>query len=213
MISTKNVTTNSNSGVSQYIGPGNHELAIMDFNLRKSGSGRELLSLNVETRPVNEDNFTPSDDAKMGGKIGRVDLGIYSQPGDPAFDERLGNLVLIAEKIGIPREQLDAIEAPDMETYMRQYMNIVRGRFAKYLVGGREYLKENEDNSTSTGIALKFPRYGFVSSLNEEVTVYDPTNKYHLEKVEGAVAPSNDNFAASVGGSPSWDSSEDDSPF
>lgn len=211
MIGTKNVKTNSGTGVSQYIGPGNHELMFTGFEIKESSnSGRGLLKMHVETRPVTEDGFTPSENSKNGGKVGYVDLGIYAKEGDSAFDERISNLALIAEKLGV-RDQVDNISANNMTEFMNSYMNIVRGRFANYLVGGTEYSRTDSEGNNTVGIALRFPRFGFVASLDEgmsKIATYDADNKYHLQKIEESKSSDTSGTEYSTSAS-DWD----DNPF
>jgi len=185
--STKGVDTKER-GVSQYLTYGVQMAALTGFTLKESKSGKKMVVLNLEGPKVTDKGFEPHADAKLGGKVGRVQFTIFiDETNAEKVSEVITNIGMIADKLGV-REKVDAIEANNLEGYFNKIMPIMRGKYAWWAVTGEEY----EKDGGKIGISLGLRRFGFVASMEEgegHLRAFDKKNVYDYKPI---AAPSKD---------------------
>ena len=178
MFSTKNAKEEVRSK-SQFMMYGVCQATITGYELRESKSGKVQLSLNLESPRITEAGFEAHQDAKMGGQICRVQMGIYFDPkaASSQLDEITTNMAMIADKMGV-REQADTIEASSLEEWLNKLVKLFSGKYAWFAITGEEYERTGADRP---GVRLGLRRYGFVASLEEgeaHLNPFDKTNTY-----------------------------------
>ena len=186
--STKGVDTTERSGVSQFLTYGVQMAALTGFELREAKTGKQMVILNLESPKVTDTGFEAHQDAKLGGKVGRVQATIYiDETNTESVNEIITNIGIIADKLRL-RERIDAVEADTLESYLNKVMPILHGNYAWWAVTGEEY----EKTDGKVGIILKLRRYGFVASMNEgeeHIKPFDKTNIYDYKTI---ASPSKD---------------------
>jgi len=186
--STKGVDTTERSGVSQYLTYGVQMAALTGYNLKESKTGKKMVVLNLESPKVTDKGFEPHADAKLGGKVGRVQFTIFIDETNPEkVSEVITNIGIIADKLGV-REKVDAVEANNLDDYFKKVMPIVRGKYAWWAVTGEEYAKDGG----KVGITLGLRRFGFIASMEEGEAHMRPFDKKNVYDYKALAAPSKD---------------------
>ena len=180
--STKGVDTTERRGSSQFISPGVQMLAITGLEVRDSKSDRKQYVFKLESPKVVEEGFEAHEDAKQGGKIGKVPFGIFMNDSDTSqVDELIKNVGIIADKLGV-RDAVDAIEATTARNYLEAVVPIFRGKFAWWAINGEQYL--NQEDKVRTRIGLR--RFGFIAAMDEgedHLKPYDKTDPYDFKPI------------------------------
>lgn len=186
--STKGKDTSERSGVSQFLTYGVQMAAITGLTTREASTGKKMYSLNLEGPKVTENGFEAHEDAKMGGKVGRVQFTIYVDGNNQdQNNEIITNIGIIADKLGV-REKVDAVEATSLDEYLTKVLPLIRGKYAHWAITGEEYEKADG----KIGIILKLRRYGFVASMEEGEEHLRPFDKTNLYDYKAVAAPSKD---------------------
>lgn len=165
MFNTKGKTGDSGFKTGKYVGIGPNKLKITGFTHKPSKAGDKFkIVVNFESKPITEDGWEGQDGAL--GQIGRSDIGIYTNGTDQAMDGILKAFVTIAETLGV-RDQLDAIQASKIEEYLDKVSALVNNKFAWWLIGGEEYMGQDQDGNDKVKFVLKIPRFGFIAESEE----------------------------------------------
>ena len=174
----------SKGGNSPFINYGNHVLMINSFEVRKASTGSEQVRINFEGAPVEEAGFEAHEDSTNGGKIGRVNFSSWLA-NENQVEEFNTNMAILTNKLGV-KEEVDAIEADDLQDYLDKITPLVKGKQAHWLICAEEYLDDKGD-TPKTKYSLKTARYGFMASMAEgvdHIDAFDKENKYHYKKLE-----------------------------
>lgn len=175
MISSRGVAVEKRvKKTSPYLGYGVKVLTIKALTAEVASTGSVRAMFQMETEPVNEEGFMGLDGAK--GQTGRVRT-VYMKNEDQqkVFVDQLSQ---IADEIGV-RDQLDAIEANNMEEYINKVAPLFIGKTARFLVA-----VEQEWYNGKLKDRLLFPKFDFVESLdipaNKSKLVFDKDKTYHF---------------------------------
>lgn len=188
LFSTKGKDTTERSGVSQFLTYGLQMATITGFTSRVAQSGKKTYSLNLEGPKVTEAGFEAHQDAKLGGKIGRAQFTIYIDPtNEKSVNEVMTNIGIIADKLGV-RDQVDAVVAEDLDSYLNKAIVIFRGKYAHWGITAEEYEKPDG----KVGIVNKLRRYGFIASMEEGEAHLRPFDKTNIYDYKPLAAPSKD---------------------
>lgn len=183
---TKGAKVDDGVKVGKYLSYGVQMAAIMGYELKKSSrSDKQQVILLMESPKVEASGFEPDEKAKIGGKVGRVQMTIYFSKDDKSqVDDFISAIATIAKKLGVT-EKVDAIESVDLESYMDKLLPIIRGKMAWWGITATEYLKADK----SVGYTLGLRRYGFVASLEEmqvnpqHLRPFDKTSSYDYKAI------------------------------
>lgn len=191
--STKNVEVKENlGGGSKYLTYGVQKAAITGYDLKTAASGKQQVSFLMESPKVTDAGFEPDESAKLGGKVGRVQVTIYIGKDDEEQNNQfIERIALIAKKLNVS-EKVDAVSADNLKDYLDRVIPIIRGKFAWWAITGEEYAKKDSDK---IGVVLGLRRYGFVASLDDmeanpnHIKPFDKGNKYDYKALS---SPSRD---------------------
>lgn len=170
---------------SQFITYGVQELIITGFSIKTASTGSKQILFNVEG-PCAEPGFVAHQDAKFGGRIGRIEFTSYLKDGSPEVDNFLKDLQVIAEKLGV-KEQVASITANTLEEYMPLVMAHIGGKSLILAVTAKEYL----NNEGKIRFTLGRRRFGFAASLAEGVNhlkPFDKSNEYDYKPIQQPTA-------------------------
>lgn len=151
MISTKNVEENK-APVSKFIKPGIGEYKIAHMSKFKSPVGSEGITLHMESKPM----------ADLNNECQSGDFVLYMT--EKAMKYSLSQIVDIAGAIGVPKEELDKITAPDLDSYITQVSPIIVGHFLRFKFRGEEILSQTTGNKW---LKASLPTYSFVEPIGE----------------------------------------------
>lgn len=186
--STKGVNTEEKRGVSQFLSYGLNMAALTGFEARGSRTGKKMINLNFEGPKITEEGFQAHQDAKMGGKIGRVQFTIYVDENNAdQVKEIVTRVGIIADKLGV-REKVDAVEAADLESYFKAVLPILRGKYAWWAITAEEYV--NAEQKVRYNLGLR--RFGFIASMEEGEGHLNPFDKSNPYDYKAVAAPSKD---------------------
>lgn len=184
--------------ISPYIGCGSGQvLRINSIELKvSSNTGSPKAILHMETKPVEEEGFTPVEGHK--GRVGKVACGIYMKD-DKSKIKFLENMKRVAIALGL-EDEIDQVKGETFNEVVKKIESVISGnnKWARYTIFGEQYQKQ--DGKTGTSYFL--PKYNFVEPLDSDPTTlvqFDPNNKYHLKKLPEQVTTN--------------DTEDDDLPF
>lgn len=162
---------------SPYLSYGRQELTITGFEIKVASTKAQQVLVQFESRKVESSSFTPADNAKYGGRVGKVKMGIYMSTKEH-FEEFERNIQMIAKVLGVLDELL-AIQATDLEAYLEQVTPLFSGKYAWFIIGAEEYYKGDKLRH-----ALFVPRHFFVSHQEKGLKAFDTENKYVYKKAQ-----------------------------
>jgi hypothetical protein len=187
MFSTKGVVLKSEGGF-KYLSYGVQKAVIVGYELKTAKTGKQMVVLLMEGPKVTDAGFEPDPASKFGGRIGRVNFTIYfDKDNKEQMEQFITNIALIAKKLGVS-EQVDVIEASDLESYLNKLMPVLRGKFAVWAITAQEYVY-NKDGKDKVGYSLGLRRYGFIASLDEveadpnHIKPFNKDDKYDYQAV------------------------------
>lgn len=173
--------------VGQYIKPGVQELVITGFDVKSASTGSQQVIFNVEG-PCSKPGFKPHDEAKLGGRIGKIQFTSYMKLGSQAEQDFQKDIQILADKLGV-KEAVVKVTANSLKEYVEAVFNIIKHKAAIWAVTGEEYPREGK----SPGVRLGRRRFGFVASMAEGINhlkPFDKTNPYDYKKlVEASAEP------------------------
>lgn len=183
--------------------PGVYELYITGINDKRTRvserTSKVQIAFNLETDKVEDDKFTPVDSAVQGGQVASAQLGIWFNPADKTSaqtDEFFKSLGIIANKAGKLKE-FNAVLSENMPfgKLLARFVELVKGVKLQFVLGGDQYLKKamvRGEEKVLVKHALKFQRYGFVRSMDEEAPTLNELSVNSIEKqVENGLEESN----------------------
>jgi hypothetical protein len=159
MFGTKEINVEERKSLG--IGVGILKLAIMDYNLKTSSTGKKLLEFIVEDdTPVGADGYeqegTLYGKVKSTNKSGRAAVTIYFDVTDAATIGTIQrSFATIADKVGV-RPQLDAITASSLEEFLNKAIPVIKGKYAWFMLAGEEYVSA----AGNKGISRMFKTFG-----------------------------------------------------
>lgn len=173
--------------VGKYINVGIQDLKINSIEVKTSAAGdKKQVTFNVEGPEVKDLGFEAVEGAK--GPVGRVKTMYLSSEGQKAITAMFAR---IADAIGT-REELNKVNAATLEEYVEAANKILTGKFAKFNVGGEEYINPKQKISVNLHFIVNYKAeiFNFVESLGMVTSKlkFDPTNTFHYKK---AVQPDN----------------------
>lgn len=180
MLSTKNVEVKDTNKVSSYVNVGINKIKINNVDTKESSKGSYQVVFHVEGEPVSDPNFKGVDGAY--GPVGRVTTSYLGN--DSQVKDFIDTVALLSTKLGV-KEQVDAISASDVKSYVEQISPILSGKYFHARVTGEEYAKA----TGGVGVNLHFSKFGAFASESEgseKLKPFDKTNKYDYKKVEAA---------------------------
>lgn len=158
------VVEEKKSGGSKYLSYGIQKAAIVGYEVKTASTGKQMVTLLMESPKVTEAGFEPDESAKFGGKVGRVAFTIYFTPDDSKqMESFLSNVAIIAKKLDVA-EKVNTIAADAIEEYMAKLIPIIRGKFAYWAITAQEYQKKDSDK---VGYTLGLRRFGFIATVDE----------------------------------------------
>lgn len=175
------VEASKNTAVlSQYMTYGSGQiLKINSIELKKShNTNNPKAILHMETKPITDESFTPSGDAK--GQVGKVACGVYMN-NDLRKKEFLQKMKIVSIALGVENE-VNKIKSDSFEDVVAKISDVISGKYAKYTIFASEYPKDNG----KVGITLFLPRFNFVESVDADpstITNFDINNQYHYKKI------------------------------
>lgn len=159
MISTKNVEE-SKSYVSAYIKPGITICRVAHMEHATPEIGSAHIKLFLETRPMEELNNEPQ----------KGEFSMYTT--EKATKYTLSQIADIAKACGIPKGEIDQIQAEDWSSYVAQIKPMIQGKFLRWKFRGEEVL------SKTTGkkwLKASLPTWSFVEPDTDTVGLtFDP---------------------------------------
>lgn len=201
MFSTKGQEVKTTGGTSKTFQPGVVYAHIYDVNLRTSSKGdKKVLELILEGPAL--ENFEgwsiiKNDEAgpKFKGQSARVTATMWTDQFNdvsPAKNEIVFKLINIAIELGL-RDEMDAIDAKDVEDWVKQAGKLLKGRDMYWFIKGTE-----EEYNEKTIVKLSLPKYKFCSLDETKLEKFDKTNKYHYSALKtkpvSSFEPVNDDF-------------------
>lgn len=175
-----------NENVGQYLEYGKQELTITGFEIKVApATGSQQVTIHFESPAVKASNFTPAEGAKYGGRIGKAKIGIYMSKKEH-FEEFERNIQMMAKAMGV-LDEVCAISADNLESYLEQVTPLLSGKFAWFVIGAEEYYKGEQKR-----FALFVPRKFFVSHDAKKLKEVDTENTYVYKK---AVKPDTESTA------------------
>ena len=158
------VVEEKKSSGSKYLSYGIQKAAIVGYEVKAASTGKQMVTLLMESPKVTDPGFEPDPTAKFGGKVGRVGFTIYFSPDDTKqMEQFLGNVAIIAKKFDVS-EKVNAISSDTIDDYMSKLIPIIRGKFAYWAITAQEYQKKDSDK---VGYTLGLRRFGFIATLDE----------------------------------------------
>lgn len=166
-INTKEISTNKEFKPGQYIFIGPNELKITNIEVKLTKNKEKFgIFLNLESSPIDYKDWVGVDGAK--GKVGQVQLGIWTNGTDQQMVEILTQLSIIADELGV-RQQFDEINSDDIYEYINLVSSLFVGKFKWWLIGGEEYLGQDKDGNPKVKVNIKLPRFSFIADSEENL--------------------------------------------
>ena len=107
-------------------------------------------------------------------------------------NEIMYKIIVIAQELGL-RKAVDQIEAVNIEDWVAQAINILKGNDMYWFINGKE-----EEYNGKTITKLSLPKYKFASADEDKLDRFDRNNKYHFKALENkpvsSFEPANDDF-------------------
>ena len=184
---TKNV--NNEVKVSPYISWGKNELRITKLEIKTASTGSKRVDVSFESQTVTSPGFTPAEEATAGGKIGRAALSGWLKSDSPYYDKSVETLNRkigdIADALG-KRDQINAIEANNLEEYITKLNTVLVGGFAHYVLAAEFYQGQDKEGNPKEKFVLNLPNFKFVSK--EDNLEFHKDKLYHYKPlvVEGS---------------------------
>jgi len=177
-----NTTERQNS--SPYISYGSGQiLKINDIELKISANtGSPKAILHMETKPINDPNFTPIEGHK--GRVGKIGIGVYMKTEDQKKDF-LKKLKTISIALGV-EDEVNQVTGNSFDEVVDNVKSIITGnKWARYTIFAEQYPKADG----KLGIKLLLPRYNFVESIdveteNSKLIKFDENNNFHFKKID-----------------------------
>lgn len=201
MFSTKGQDVKTTNGASKSLQPGVVYAHIYSGQVRTSRNGdKKSLELTLETPAIPDfegwsvDKNDP-DGPKFQGLSARVTATIWTDQHaetEAMKNEIMYKIVVISEQLGL-RQNIDEISAVDLEDWVSQAINILKGNDIYWFLNGKE-----EEYNGKTIVKLSFPRYKFCSIDENKLDKFDKNNKYHYRALDTkpvtSFEPVNDDF-------------------
>lgn len=177
-------------GLSKGLSAGVVYASVHSSTLRVAGSGKKQLQFTLvgpdlpdfEGWDIERNNPSAG---KYKGQSATVSATIYVDETvfnstDVNTNPILNRFVVIAEELAM-RDQLNAIEANDLESWVEAATALIKGHALYFfLVGNEEYY------NGKLYVKLSLPRYKFASADDSKLDVFDKSNKYHYRVAENA---------------------------
>lgn len=187
MFSTKGQEVKTGGGVQKSLQPGVVYAHIYSASVRSSNKGdKKVLELVLETPAIKDfegwaiDKNNP-EGPKFQGQSSRVSatmwIDTFNNP-SPSANEIMGKLTTIAVELGL-RDQLDQISASNIEDWVNQVTNLLKGKDAYWFLKGTE-----EEYNGKTIVKLSLPKYKFVSNNETKLDRFDKNNQYHYKALQ-----------------------------
>lgn len=167
MFNTKNAKVESGFKPGKFVNLGANELKITKLEAVPSKKGDKYkVVMHLESKPVNEEGFEGHEGAL--GRIGKVDLSIYTTGKDSYMQDALNRLATIAEELDL-RADLDSINGDTIEDYLGKVEKLFKGKYLWWLIGGEEYEGKDDDGGLKIKFFIKLPQYGFVAKTEQDL--------------------------------------------
>lgn len=146
---------------------------------RNTGSKKAVL--HMETKPVNEPDFTPIEGAE--GRVGKIGCGVYMKT-EAQKNEFFQKMLLIARSLGL-EDEFTKISGDSFEEVVSKIEKVICGnKFARYTIFAEQYAKTD----AKIGLRLLLPRWGFVESISipeneSKIIQFDENNPKHFTKI------------------------------
>lgn len=202
------VESEKNQGViSPYLTYGSGQLLkINDIELKISqNTNAPKAILHMESKPIDDTNFTPMENAK--GKVGRIGCGPYMNS-EPLKREFLQKMKTIAASLGL-EEKINQIRSEDFQSVVAKIASLLKGKYANYTIVAQEYAKPDG----RIGITLSLPKFKFVEpegTSPSTIVVFDKTNQYHYKGIPKQTNGSSGTFSYVTGTTPSFTETKGD---
>jgi hypothetical protein len=167
MFNSKDAKVETSFKPGKYVNIGPNELKITKLDAVKSKAGDKFkVVMYFESKPVTEDGFEGQDGAL--GRVGKVDLSIYTTGKDQYIQDAINKLATIATELDL-RDQLDGISAGTITEYLSQVEKVFKGKYAWWMIGGEEYLGKDADGKDKVKFFIKLPMFSFVAKTQEDL--------------------------------------------
>ena len=166
-----NQPTETTGFVNQRISYGVNLLTFNAIEFKTSSTGKLLMNCHVEGPALGAgfEGADRPDGSKAQGLVGKVDLGIYFDPEDQVqVNNAMNNLMFIATKMGVEQQVRD-IKASSIEELIEKYIAIVQGKFAWFVLKGKEYLYNDK---VYVGLSFKESKIGKNAEGNDVYQVF-----------------------------------------
>lgn len=173
---------------------------IYSANLKVSKTGKKSLELILETPSIEGfegwaiDKNNP-DGPKFKGQSAKVTATVYTDQynsDNPAKNDIIYKLLVIASELNL-REEVDAVNASNIEEWVENVVNILKGKNLYFFLKGSE-----EEYNGKTIIKLSFPKYKFASISETNLDKFDKNNQYHYKALSNkpisSFEPASDDF-------------------
>lgn len=165
MFSTQNAKSDGGFKPGKFINIGAGELKIVKLEAQKSRAGDKFkVVCHLESSPITEDGFEGHEGAL--GRIGRVDLSIYTTGTDQYKDQFLDRFATISETMGV-RDQLDKVSGATIDEYLTNVTKIIGNKPIWWLIGGEEYMGKNKEGAETVKFFLRLPKFSYVAESEE----------------------------------------------
>jgi len=164
---TKGVEVKSGFKPGKFVSLGANELKIVNLEKVLSRDGTKFkIVVHWESKPVTEEGFEGHEGAL--GRIGKADLSIFTDGNDQYIQDAIGTIATIGETLGV-RDQLDNISATKIDDYLSQVLNVFKGKYAWWLIGGEEFEGKDADGKPKIKFSLKLPRFSFIAPTEADL--------------------------------------------
>jgi len=162
--STKNASGESLDQARErnWFGYGIQYAAISGFSIKTASTGSKKVILELETPKVTDAGFKASDSAAWGGKTGTAAFSSWLASPE-AENELVNRFDLIGRRLGMKAE-LDAIDEPDLETYVAAVVKALQGKFGYWKITAEEYPKSD---GSGVGRTYAISRYTFFKTKEQ----------------------------------------------
>lgn len=187
MFSTKGQDVKTGGGTMKSLQPGVVYAHIYSGAVRTSKAGdKKSLELVLEGPELVDfegwaiDKNNP-EGPKFKGLSSRVSATIWTdQWNEPNVtkNEIMHKLTVVATELGL-RDAIDNITAANLEDWVAQAINILKGHNIYWFLAGKE-----EEYNGKTIVKLSLPKYKFVHKNEDKLDKFDKNNKYHYKALD-----------------------------
>jgi hypothetical protein len=162
--SLKNYDVSADQGnlISKYVNynDGPIDLKINSITFKESSTGSLIPIFNMETRPITDTKFTPLDGyTGKACRVSGVSFYLKTEDQQQKFCQKMGKIAVACGCF----EAMQQIEANTFKEWMSQAEALLKGKFARYTFGAKEY---TNNTTGKMGWELFFNDYIFVENCD-----------------------------------------------